>query len=288
MQNFRSFCPAVARQYYSIMAEEANLSSHLWDIPEAKEMWNAALQIAEYATASTVLRSYNWNYGLADASARTTFESDGGHTNLMSAIVDRVLSYRYGPNLRYTEDGYTYREVMEAVRRHDLPENKTGDTPDNGARDENAKIEAEHVYQLRFSQLSPSRELESEKRILRLLTEMESKASPTGKLLYTADKISAVIAVLFCDSLGNYPVKQIIDDDLTPHDIKAMRSCDIEIRYHTYLASEMWTIDYFRTRRLVRYDDTGFITALLVMYTLQTHGHWYTWREQEYSDNYYS
>lgn len=290
MQIIDEFGPAVAEQYHAIMNEEAKLSNNTWDIVAADEMWGIARQIAEYATASTVLRSYNWNYGLTDdRCTRTTFESDGGHTNLMAAIVDRALAYIYGPNVHYTEDGYTYREVLEATRRHDLPENETGDIPDDGARDEDAKIEADYAYQRKFSQLSPSRECENEKRIRRLLSEMEGKTSPTGKLIYLADKVSAIIAVLSCDArCEKFPSKNILADDLTPRDIEEMAICSIEIKYHTYLASEMWTIDYFKSRRLVRYDDTGFITALLVMYTLQTHGHWYRWREESYSESYRS
>ena len=288
MQKFRTFCPAIARQYDIIMAEEAKLHGNDWDIVDAKEIWAAALQILEYAKASTVLRSYNWNYGLTDPEARTTLESDGGHTNLMSAIVDHALTYRYGPYLRFTEDGYTYREVMEAVRRHDLPENETGDIPDDGARDEEAKIKADTEYQLKFSQLSPSRERESEKRIRGLLAEMDGRSSPTGKLLYLADKVSAVIAVLACDAFGQYPAKHITTDDLTNRDIAEMRLCDTEIAYHAYLASEMWTIDYFKARRLVKYDEIGFFTALIVMFTLQIHGRWYYWREADYSSEYYS
>ena len=180
MQKFRVFCPAIARQYNNIMTEEAKLHADNWDIVNAKEMWGTTLQILEYTKANTVLRSYNWNYGLTDPEARTTLESDGGHTNLMSAIVDRALVYRYGTHLRFTEDGYTYREIMEAVRRHDLPENETGDIPDDGARDEVAKSESDTAYQLKFSRLSPSRELESEKRIRCLLAEMDGQSSPTG------------------------------------------------------------------------------------------------------------
>ena len=288
MQKFRTFCPAIARQYNNIMAEEAKLHNNNWDIVDAKEMWTTALQILEYTKASTVLRSYNWNYGLTDPEARTTLESDGGHTNLMSAIVDRALAYRYGPYLRFTEDGYTYREVMEAVRRHDLPENETGDIPDDGARDEAAKSEFDTAYQLKFSQLSPSRECESEKRIRGLLAEMDGRSSPTGKLIYLADKVSAIIAVLACDAQEQYPAKRVLADNLTNRDIAEMRLCDTEIAYHAYLASEMWTIDYFKSRRLVKYDEIGFFTALLVMFTLQIHGRWYNWRAADYSDEYYS
>ena len=275
------------RHYSRIMAEEAKLSSNNWNVPEATEMWNTTRQIAEFTMASTILRSYLWNYGLTAPDLRSTYESDAGHTNLMSAIVERALCYIYGPDIHYTEDGYTYREVMEAVRRHDLPENLTGDIPDDGTRDDYAKAKADADYQRDFSRFSPNRNTESEKRILRLLEEMEGKTSPTGKLIYLADKISAIIMVLYYDSQYQPPHRSVNSEYNTLRDVKEMRLCDKVYSKDTYYVSEMWTIDYFMFRRLVKYDDTGFFTALLVMYTLQVHHDWYAWREENYSDNYY-
>ena len=45
---------------------------------------------------------------------------------------------------------------------------------------------------------------------------------------------------------------------------------------------------YLQMRKLVQYDDTGFFTALIVMYTLQIHNYWYSWREADYSPEYYN
>ena len=49
-----------------------------------------------------------------------------------------------------------------------------------------------------------------------------------------------------------------------------------------YKASEMWTIDHLKIRELIRLDDDGFFTALIVMYTLMVNGKWYSWREKDY------
>lgn len=287
MSNF-SPLEFVEQQYQQIIAEEAKLSFSTWDVPEATEIWNATQQIAEYITSGTVPRSYIWNYHVSDVEPRSLYESVAAHTNLMAAIADLALCYRYGPYFQYTNDGYTYREIMEAIRRHDLPENVTGDIPDDGARDDFAKSDDDTAYQLNFSQLAPSRNAESERKVRRLLQEMDGKTSPTGKLIYLADKVSAVLAVLYYDSIAKWPHKLVTEDNITLRDIEEMRLCDFEYERNGYLASEMWAIDYFETRRLVRYDDIGYITALLVMFTLQVRRQWYSWRESKYSEDYYS
>ena len=182
------------------MSEENRISGNNWHVPIAKEMYNIAAQIAEFAENSTVLRSYTRKYGnLTDDII--SFESDGAHVNLMSAMVDRAFSWYYGPSTLYTDDGYSYREIMEAIRRHDLPENVIGDIPDDGNRDEASKLLAEETYHQEFSAKSPSRELEFERKVHRLLEEIVGKTSPTGKLIYVADKVSAIIMTLFYDSI---------------------------------------------------------------------------------------
>ena len=290
MQNNAIFCPAIARQYYKIMAEEAKLSDQNWDIVEAKEMFNTTLQIAEIAKSATVLRSYVYFCNIASVDTQA-HESDGAHTNLMSALIDRFWQYYYGPDAHYAEDGYSYRDLIEATRRHDLPENDTGDIPDNGNRDEYAKSFQEHGYQRQFAQLSPSRSTDSEKRIRRALLEMEGKTSLSGKLLYIADKSAALIMALCYDSLGQPPYRSDTDPCITEREQQELGLCDYQVSKVSSPAcftSEMWTMDYFQMRKLVQYDDTGFFTALIVMYTLQIHNYWYSWREADYSPEYYN
>lgn len=282
---------SILDSYERIMAEEAKLSPLNWRIVDAEEMFNTVQQIREVAANCRVLRSYNWNYNVTDQ--RVAYESDGAHTNLLAAIVDRALCYRYGACFNYTEDGYSYREVMEAIRRHDLPENITGDIPDDGNRDESAKTTDDFAYWCDYGWLSPSREVESELKIGCLLSEMEGKTSPTGKLIYVADKAAAIFITLYYDSIGLTPHKLINASDLTERDIAEMALCEMVIigkeGIESCLASEMWTLDFFKMRSIADYDDTGFFTALVVMYTLQAHhDKWYYWREQEYSSAYYS
>ena len=50
-------------------------------------------------------------------------------------------------------------------------------------------------------------------------------------------------------------------------------------------ASEMWTIDYLKLRRRIQFDDSGFFTSILVMYTLMVNKTWYNWRERDYLEH---
>ena len=269
-------------KYCRIIDEEAALSGNPWDTHEVHGLYNTVKQIAEFAKSATVLRDYNRNYYLTRQT--TAFESASAHSNLVAAMVDRALSWHYGPAVQFTNDGYSYREIMEAIRRHDLSENVTGDIPDDGDRDEAAKNQAKREYQSRFSALYSEYESGFESKVSRLLIEMEERSSLTGRLLYTANKASAIIMALCYEELGSTPFKTL-GRPYTDRDRQEFELCSLA-ENDLYYASEMWTIDYIKLRQLIEYDDTGFFTALIVMYTLKVHQQWYSWRERDYSKNY--
>ncbi len=286
--------PSIFKDYYRIIENEIKISRDIYTAPkdlDTKELLGLVLQIQSVVDSAMVLRCCATRYGLTKD--KIAFESISAHTNLVQMIVDRVLSYRYGSNFNKTEDGFTYRELMEVIRRHDLPENVTGDIPDDGARDENAKLQVEHKYLKTFAKNSPSREHDFEKNIQKLQYNMEIKHGFSGKLLYLADKVAATLTVLSYDQKGYSPMLPDKIKDLSEKDAKVMSICDEKIPISTpfhgkatlYRASEMWTIDYLKIRKLYKYDVTGLITAILVMYTLVVRGKWYKWREKDYETN---
>lgn len=266
----------------------------------------AVNQIREVALNSTVLRSYVAAYGMDtspriqvpavdyDGTPRTrslALESDAAHANLISEIVDHALIACYGPDFGrpdgehpYTVDGYTYRDIMKAVRFHDVAENATGDNPDNGgAFDETIKdaFEADRICQALTS--VPEYEKPQSDKVVKLFKEMQDKSTPTGRLLYICDKFAANFIVLTYDSLGASPKLHFAAPrPLSSRDKEEMLLCDYVDADDYHLASEMWAIDLLHIRNLIEYDDTGFITACLIMYTLMVHGKWYDWRERDY------
>ena len=263
----------IHKAYKQIMLAESALSPYQWPVPDVRKIFATVTQISEIAKSNIVLRSYANNYNLTRD--RIAYESVGAHTNLMLAMLDRALSFQYGQNFTTTSDGYTYREVMEAARRHDLPENVIGDIPDDGEREDKVKFNEELAYHDFFSRNSPDCEETFDRHVRKLLLEMEEKSSPTGKLLYIADKASAIVMVICYNENGDWPRKYR----------QEMILCETNYR-GGYLASEMWCIDYFKMRSLVDYDETGFFTALIVMYILRTNYGWFKWREEDYGPDY--
>ena len=252
----------------------------------AQEILDITDQIKCFTKSATVLRACATHYGLTED--MVAYESVSAHTNLVSVIVDRVLSYEYGPYFEKTEDNFTYREIMEVIRRHDLPENQTGDIPDNGTRDEKAKLSTERLYLRMFAEESPSREIDFEKRVKQLQYNMEEKIGFTGKLLYAADKVAAVLMVLCYDSQGLSPILNSRQPGLSKRESNEIRICTQKTlsKAETFCkASEMWTVDYFKIRKLYQYDTTGLITAILIMYTITVNKKWYDWREKDYENN---
>ena len=186
----------VYQAYYHVINHEMKLTKGRYTAPlsSAREILGITEQLRCIVESATVLRACATRYGLTKD--EIAYESVSAHTNLVQAIVDRALAHHYGPYFDKTEDGYTYREIMETIRRHDLPENIIGDIPDNGNRDDKKLTYDEHLYWREFAGESPSRESMFERQVERLQKEMEERSGFCGQLLYVADKISAILMVL--------------------------------------------------------------------------------------------
>lgn len=272
-------------QYVNIMTHEREIAqkgANWCPILDANEAQKTAARLIEVVASSFVKRGYNTKYHVAGYA--TMLESVGAHTNLVSDIMRKYLRYEYADTLE-TADGYDFLTILEAAGRHDLPENKTGDIPDDGRRDEAAKRATESQYLHWYADLAPSRDSDFEKNVAKLLYEMEEKCSETGRALYMADKISALIVTLYLSACGDLTTPYItINDssaskrDLEEIEIIRQSDGDMNPRRH-FKASEMWAIDYFISREIEQYDDSGFFTALVVMTTLLLNNNeWYQWR----------
>lgn len=281
--------------FNDVITKEVRFTEGQVRIPNmsAEEILGVTNQLRSIARSSTVLRACGTRYGLTKD--KIAFESVGAHTNLMSAIVDRVLSLQYGSNFSQTEDGFTYRDIMEVARRHDLPENVIGDIPDNGNRNNGKLALEERSFWKEFAENSPARERGFEERVKKLQDLMNLKKSFSGKLLYAADKASATIQVFEYDSMDYIPYITTAREDLSENELNAMKICDYRISAPRlmspppagFMASELWMIDYFKGRELYRNDTTGLITAILIMDAIIINGKWYDWRKEDYETKSY-
>ena len=251
-------------------------------INNANDFFNITSQILELGYLALVPRIYITRYNMAKD--YPAFESVGAHTLLVETMVDRALAFKYDPGFKRTSDRFKYREIMEAIRRHDLPELIISDQPDNGTRDDKKLAKDEHRYWRFFSKLSPKREMDFEKKVNSLLLNMQNRHSITGRMLYVADKASLIIMALCCDHKKVAPVMHLNDPTASTNKITDMHTCDHCNKNGYFNGSEMWTVNFLKTRKLYQYDDSGFFTALIVMATLATHDNkWYRWRERDYT-----
>lgn len=238
---------------------------------------NLAYRLLEFAKNSTVLRSGDYTAGLT--TNQRVHESDAAHTNLFRQLADYAMDYYYGWNA--APPHYERREMDEAIAIHDLPENITGDIPDNRDRDEEEKIRIENSYFGSFLHRYDQSNRSHYRRIEYLLHEMNTQSSEAGRLLYSADKLSAILDRLLADRLEIYPR---VDPD-SPYLVKySQEEKDFCTKQPDgkLLQSELWTVDYLYGRCQNAFDDTGIFTATLAMTTLLVHGKWYAWREMHY------
>ena len=278
--------------YTRILRCEEQLAKKSWEFQiDVMNAWQNCCFLEEVIKNSLIPRALSKRiYG--GNGPTMVYESVAAHTNLMRELVDLYFAYIYGPNFEdyYRPGGYTYREYQKAIARHDLPENETGDTCDNNGRNEEKKLAHERGYQERLSSITtPANSTTFDANVLRLLNEMATQSSEAGRILYVADKVSAILTCLYLDKIAptigiKPPRMKMFSRYSSVNDRKEMRICE-RIDGNLRRASEMWTIDYLKLRRRVRFDDSGFFTSILVMYTLMVNKTWYNWRERDYREN---
>ena len=278
-------------EYNRIIALEESTSNGAYTAPTCGPDYILGLaeQLESIVRSGMVPRCCATRYGPLKNPRDIAYESVSAHTNLVKAIVDRVLAYRYGSYFYSTGDRFCYREIMAVIERHDLPENLIGDIADNGKRPDKSLAEIEHIFLREYSRSSPSSETDFEKRVHDLQVNYEEKRGFSGRLIFAADKVAAILVTLGYDAIGFPPKMSTAFAGASEREKSAMKLCDFRVKsrnafgdYEICRASEMWTIDFLKYRELYQYDDTGLITAILVMETLIVNERWYSWREKDY------
>lgn len=241
-----------------------------------KELYNIMIQLTHFASLSLVPRSYNTRY-LLTADPRT-YESVASHTLLAREMITKALNFFYEPNFKRTKDGFTYYEISEAICRHDLPENETGDKPDNGDRDNESLALKETEYWDRHSSYSPSRESGTEEHISFLLQDQNSQPTTvTGGQIHATDKASAIFMNLCLEEKGMPPIMYVDSSIASEQERNQMSRCERHLELDGFqfcYASEMWTIGYF-DKGIDKMDREYFFTALVIMKTIAVAGKWY-------------
>lgn len=250
------------------------------DSPEFAKGWidDVVWQIFEVAKSAFVSRSYNSLYNLCED--EMVYESVSAHTNLVEAIATWAFDLLPAFRRSYLIGDYSFKDIQEAIRVHDLSENEIGDIPDNGGHDEEEKNAIEMTYYKKYAEKYHN--FIFAKRVVELLDAMQKKNSFVGRMIYLSDKVAALIITLCLDEMGHPPLADLVSPWASNRDRAEMRLCD-NTKDGMRHASEMWTMDFFEMRKLCQYDDTMFFTALIVAATLRVNGRWYRWRERSYN-----
>lgn len=250
----------------------------------AEELYDLIMQLTQFAALSLVPRTYSHRYLLA--TKQRTYESVAGHTLLVQEMMSKALNFFYRPNFYRTKDGFTRYEILEAVNRHDLPENEIGDVPDNGDRQNEALAPKEDKYLENFSKYSPSREVSSETKISFLLKDQNSQfKTTTGSQIHVADKAAGVFMNLCLEEKGLPPIMHPGSLIASEGERDQMKRCERHLTLDGIqfcYASEMWTMSFF-DRGIAKLDHGHFFTGLIIMKTIEIAGQWYTWREQNHA-----
>lgn len=271
----------VSAQYEYIMQNEEYLTSCFWQYPEPREMHIVAQQILETAKLNFVPKGYNHRY--ANYPSTYVVESVSAQIVLTISIVMKALDFKYWSNFSYTKEGYNFQEIVNAIIAYHQPKAKYGDAPDNTDQVTSVDDEETKQYYKNYFDLEPNRTRTIIYRVKRLLSEIKSRSSSTGRLVFVANYIATSIAMLSCDWSGVDLMMKPDSATISRREQQEMILCDRHKDGACY-ASEMRAIDYFKKSHVVAYDDYGICTALLVMCTLLVNnGQWYTWREENYS-----
>ena len=239
-----------------------------------------------------------------DTKLTTIPESIGGHTLIMTPI---YLGLRDVLKNHYFS---TPEEVfLEAIRIHDLPENKFSDIPDNGCseHDKGNKEYLEREQMLKYREFIPKYKRQIFDAAMKLLDSKATLETIDARIFYLTDKIAAILLPL--TGHHNYVSTVTSQENINPSLVSEEYYPRIYFDYTNVdkLASrereelkiirgtrkptipvpayELWSADFLAVRKMTAYDDYGYFTALIVAYTLACTGEWYSWREAMYTSS---
>lgn len=259
-------------------------------------MKQAIVQLQDIAASGIARNPFEQNYTDAEITSqktpsRTPVVTIAAHSALSLSIFERALISHYGadfgePNTKTdrTEDGYTYREAMEAARIYNLPRLKVKEDSREiylskyiGGYGRGVEF-AQHVLQLAGSSEKLANSLSGPANSSENLV---GTASATEKMLYLADRTSTIFMALYLDMTNRSGVISRGNPLLTDGERTILRSLPSYVGSGVK-TSQFLAYKYLKTDNLPSLDDTGYFTALIIAYTLNVNGTWYHWREEDY------
>lgn len=203
-------------------------------------------------------------------------ETVAAHSLLTEALFERALIENYGPDfgepgakVQKTEDGYTYREAIEAVKVYCL-------TSTQADKDESEKKLFYSKYAGNYN-----RGISFAQQIIKLVESVDSPETPTAKMLKLADRTASIFMSLTKDRKNESDLITRGHPLLTEEERGALIKLP-NFAGSSVKVSQFLLYKYFKMDKLTLLDDTGFFTAIIIAYVLNVSGTWPLWREEDY------
>lgn len=237
-------------------------------------------QISDIATAGLTKVLFSENYNSNPLLEKNPIlETVAAHTEITVALFERALIEKYGEDfgepdakVKRTEDGYSYREAMEAARIYSLPQIQ------------GEKGDAEEEKTLYYGKYAGGygRGAIFAQNVIKLTSFIDKPETATEKMLYLADRTAYIFMELTKERRNDPSTISRGHSKLTEKERQAL----VRLPAHTgsnVKLSQFLLYKYFKLDKLTLLDDTGFFTAVIIAHSLNIIGFWPSWREDDYN-----
>lgn len=230
-------------------------------------------QLSDIATSGLTKAPFAQNYSSNPLLEKNQIlETTAAHIELAVTIFERALIEYYGEDFgepdakkQRTDDGYSYREAVEAARVYSLSNIQTGDRK---------------LYYGKYVG-GYSRGANFAQKIVRLTDSIDSPTTITEKMLLLADRTATIFMALTKDRRNESDTILRGNSKLNADEKAALMKLPLHTG-NSVKVSQFLLYKFFKIDKLTLLDDTGFFTAVIISYVLNVVGFWPAWREDDY------
>ena len=261
--------------FKEIMAGELKLAPNMKNQYSSFSLKRIIGQLQDIISASITKCPFGQNYCYDPLNKKATpiTETVIAHTALTTTLFEKALLDCYGadfgePNAKHTktDDGYSYREAMEAAKVYSLSELK--------ASDEGEK----KLFLSRYIGYH-DRGIEFAQHVLKLAS--GETTTDTAKALLLADRTATIFMALARDRINEPSLLQRSDGRLNADEKQILMQLPAYVG-NSVKVSQLLLYKFFKTEELTKIDDTGLFTAIIITQTLNANGTWPSWRLEDY------
>ncbi len=267
----------MSSSFKTIYAGEQSLAPNMG---KAKQYTSFSLkqsisQLVDIANSGCIKIPFTQNYVSKPLLEKNEIlESIAAHTELTTALFERALIEAYGEDFgepgaknQRTEDGYSYREAMEAARIYNLYKVQ---------KDDKKLFYGRYVG-------GYGRGAAFGQQVIKLTVSIgETPTTATEKMLLLADRTATIFLALTKDRRNEPGTISRGHPWLSDEEKDALKKLPLYVKSDVQV-SQYLLYKFFKIDKLTLLDDTGYFTAIIIAYTLNIVGYWPSWREDDYN-----